>query len=149
MALIETITDHQIITLIHENDSSAHPLIYDKYAPLLYGIIYPIVNDQKIAEDVLQDTMIRICKNIRSYNPDKLRFFTWIMNTAFILAKSKVLPGKVVNGQSTNKKNPGILTLIFSNGLSMSEAAERLNISLAEASIKFRNELKRSVSLKS
>ncbi|PWS28002.1 RNA polymerase subunit sigma [Pedobacter yonginense] len=56
--------------------------LYKMYAPALLGIINKIVLQQETAEDLLQDTFIKIRKYASSYDPSKSRIFTWISRIA-------------------------------------------------------------------
>ncbi|PWS32524.1 RNA polymerase sigma factor [Pedobacter paludis] len=56
--------------------------LYKMYAPSLLGIIHKIVQQQETAEDLLQDTFIKIRKYASSYDPAKSRIFTWISRIA-------------------------------------------------------------------
>lgn len=56
--------------------------LYKMYAPSLLGIINKIVQQQETAEDLLQDTFIKIRKYASSYDPAKSRIFTWISRIA-------------------------------------------------------------------
>lgn len=54
--------------------------MYDHYAPTLYGVISRVVNDATTAEDVLQETFVKVWKNIEHYSEEKGTFFTWLLN---------------------------------------------------------------------
>lgn len=56
--------------------------LYQMYSGALYGIISRIVKFDEIAEDILQDTFVKIWKNIDQYDPNKGRLFTWMANLA-------------------------------------------------------------------
>jgi RNA polymerase sigma factor (sigma-70 family) len=56
--------------------------LYKLYAPSLMGIIINIVKYDEIAEDVLQDTFLKIWKSIAQYDSSKGRLFTWMANLA-------------------------------------------------------------------
>ncbi len=56
--------------------------VYDQYAGALYGAVMRIVQSEVFAEEVLQDTFIKIWKNIHQYDRTKGRFFTWMMRIA-------------------------------------------------------------------
>lgn len=45
-------------------------------------MIYNIVRDHAIAEEVMQDVFIKIWHKADNYSKDKSRFFTWILNIA-------------------------------------------------------------------
>jgi len=48
----------------------------------LFNIISKTLRDEEKAADVMQESFLKIWKNIASYNPEKGRLFTWIMNIA-------------------------------------------------------------------
>jgi RNA polymerase sigma-70 factor (ECF subfamily) len=77
-----TYTEQQLISLLKSNDRNAFEYLYDHYSAALYGIIVKIVKDEERACDVMQDTFLKIWKNISSYNSEKGTLFTWILNIA-------------------------------------------------------------------
>jgi len=79
--------DSEIIRNILNKDKNALYLIYDKYSGALFGVILRICRNQALAEDVLQETFVKIWENIGSYNADKGRFYTW----AYRIAKNTAL----------------------------------------------------------
>jgi len=72
----------ELVALLKSNNKSAFEYLYDHYAPPLYGIVCRIVKDETKAQDVLQDSFIKIWKNIGHYQPEKETLFTWILNAA-------------------------------------------------------------------
>lgn len=70
------------VRLLQSHDKVAFEKLYDKYSGILYGIILKIVKREDFAENILQDTFIKIWKNINSYNTEKGRLFTWLLNLA-------------------------------------------------------------------
>ena len=71
-----------LILELQKGNEKAFERLYQLYSESIYGIIFSIVKDEKIAEEVLQDTFLKIWDNAKSYNSDKGRFFTWILNIA-------------------------------------------------------------------
>lgn len=63
-------------------DNQAFNYLYGHYAGALYGIIRQIVPDTELANDVLQETFVNIWKRIESYDAQKGRLFTWMLNVA-------------------------------------------------------------------
>ena len=47
-----------------QRDNRAYSYLYDNYAAALNGIITPIVNDEELANDVLQEVLVNIWKKI-------------------------------------------------------------------------------------
>ncbi|MCF2488312.1 RNA polymerase sigma factor [Dyadobacter sp. CY347] len=77
-----TYTEATLVSLLKSNDRSAFEYLYDNYSSALYGIIVKIVKDEERACDTMQDTFLKIWKNIGHYNPEKGTLFTWILNIA-------------------------------------------------------------------
>ena len=82
--------EKQITSLLHRGDQQAISLIYKNYANTLMGLIYRVVKSDVIAEEVLQDTFVKIWKNASQYNSKKGRLFTWFANIARNAAIDKV-----------------------------------------------------------
>ena len=64
--------------------------LYDMYSSSLYGVISRIILDTPTAEDVLQETFVKIWNSFSSYSTEKGRLFTWMMNIARNLAIDKI-----------------------------------------------------------
>jgi len=56
--------------------------LYDQYNNALFGIILRIVKDQHVAEEVLQDTFVKIWQNLDHYQASKASIFTWMSKIA-------------------------------------------------------------------
>lgn len=72
--------DSKIIKLLQKQDKKAISILYDRYAPALYGIVLKIVRSEEIAQDVLQEAFVKIWKNGAQYNAKKGTLFTWMLN---------------------------------------------------------------------
>lgn len=76
------ITEEKLIALLQKRDEQAMHILYAKYSTALFGVIYRILNDRMIAEDVLQDVFYKIWQNFSQYKASKGRLFTWMLNIA-------------------------------------------------------------------
>jgi len=56
--------------------------LYTNYAAALMGIISRIVKSDVVAEDVLQESFVKIWKSISDFDPARGRLFTWMAATA-------------------------------------------------------------------
>jgi len=59
---------------------SAYTYLYENYAGALRSVIFNIVNEEELANDVLQEVFIKIWKQIDTYDNLKGRLFTWMLN---------------------------------------------------------------------
>lgn len=64
--------------------------MYDMYSSSLYGVIFRIVQHEEIAEDLLQETFVKIWNSFSLYDPSKGRLFTWMVNVARNLSIDKI-----------------------------------------------------------
>jgi RNA polymerase sigma factor (sigma-70 family) len=75
-------TDAELLQALQAHDEAAFGYLYDAYSKALYGVILQIIPQSETAEDVLQDVFVRIWQNIRAYDPQKARLYTWMLNIA-------------------------------------------------------------------
>ena len=78
--------ESELVQLLKDKNPEGFTYLYDHYHRALYGIIFRIVNNDVLAEDILQDAFIKIWKNIDNYDSAKGRLFTWLVNVARNLA---------------------------------------------------------------
>ncbi len=70
--------DQHIISLLQNKNAKAIELIYDRWAGSLYGLILNIVKDEEIAQDTLQEVMVKVWKKGHLYDASKSKLFTWV-----------------------------------------------------------------------
>lgn len=71
-----------LVSQLQQNDCGAFKKLYKMYASNLLGVITLIVKQHETAEDLLQETFLKISRNIASYDGNKSRLFTWMLNIA-------------------------------------------------------------------
>lgn len=76
------LSEQELAASILTGSENAFSYMYDNYAAALYGVIFRIVNDADRANDVLQETFIKIWKNRTGYESAKGTVFTWMLNIA-------------------------------------------------------------------
>lgn len=72
--------ESELVYLLKKREQSAFSYLYDNYSGALYTVILAIVPDREMANDVLQEVFVKIWKQIESYDDNKGRLFTWMMN---------------------------------------------------------------------
>lgn len=75
-------TAEQIVAGIRRKDNQALAYLYDHYSGALMGIIFRILDNQEVAEEVLQQTMLKVWKKIDSFDASKASLFTWMATIA-------------------------------------------------------------------
>jgi len=83
-------SETELVSGIATGDKKSMDALYDMYCGSLFGIISRIVKVDEIAEDVLQETFVRIWQSFNLYDASKGRLFTWMANLARNLALDKL-----------------------------------------------------------
>lgn len=71
-----------VLQLLRQRDEKGMRLLFEHYSGALMALIQPIVGKGMIAEEVLQDVLMRVWNNIDSYDGQKSRLFTWMARIA-------------------------------------------------------------------
>lgn len=169
-----TYTNNDNITIsiadLKAKEKVAFENLYDKYSGALFNIILKIVVSNEVAEDVMQDSFLKIWKNIDSYDETKATIFTWMMNVcrntaldALRKASSRPsiktdtdnpvvynLQSNQVNTDSIGLKNSlkylsqeqnVVIQAVYFNGLTHEEASKELDIPLGTVKTRIRSGL--------
>ena len=96
---------------LRNREKIAIEALYDMYSSSLYGVISRIVIDTATAEDVLQDTFVKIWNSFTSYSAEKGRLFTWMVNIARNLSIDKIR-SKDFKNQNKNQELENNVTFI-------------------------------------
>jgi len=70
----------KIVDLLQDGKQEAMSLIYDNYGAVLFGLCVRMMPSREDAEEVFQEAMIKIWRYAQSYDADKARLYTWMMN---------------------------------------------------------------------
>ena len=83
MLSLKNQTDEGLFTLIQKNDVKATAELLNRYKGKFYTAIYLLIKDKYLAEDIFQDTCIKIihCIREKKYQEDG-RFLPWAMRIA-------------------------------------------------------------------
>lgn len=78
-----TLTDNELIARYQAGDESALKYLVLRYERRLFSYIMASVKNKELAEDIFQDTFIKVINTIRSGNyQEEGKFFQWIMRIA-------------------------------------------------------------------
>lgn len=74
-------SDEELVEAAQANNQLAIAALYDRYLKSLYAFVYGHVNHVQDAEDLTSDVMLRMVKNIGTYNQGS-SFRTWLFGIA-------------------------------------------------------------------
>lgn len=72
----------KLILRFQQKDTHAFEQLYSMYHESIHGVVYNVVRDSAISDELTQDVFIKAWNNAESYSSKKGRFFTWILNIA-------------------------------------------------------------------
>ncbi len=151
--------EKEIVNLLKNSDKRAISLLYENYADALYGVIRKVITDEDTAQDVLQETFVKIWRYAKKYDASKAKLFTWLYRIAYNTAidKTRSLKNKIekevqidnssVYKITTNSLNQDVLDIkthlgtldekyqivinaLFFEGMTQQEASDELDIPL-------------------
>jgi RNA polymerase sigma-70 factor (ECF subfamily) len=71
-----------LVKLVQSKSERGFDTLYNKYCGALYGVIIKLVKRTDVADDLLQDTFVKIWKYIDSFDSSKATLYTWMLNIA-------------------------------------------------------------------
>lgn len=80
MGISKDITDFELIILLQKTDMDAYEFVYDRYAPMLYGLILKSIKEQWLAEVILKKSFVEIWKSLANVKPATCKLFIWMHN---------------------------------------------------------------------
>lgn len=106
-----SLSEEELVQALGKREKVAIEALYDMYSASLFGVISRIVINEYIAEDVLQETFVKIWNSFSSYSTEKGRLFTWMVNIARNLAIDKIR-SKDFKNQNKNRELDNNVTFI-------------------------------------
>ncbi|MDQ6756411.1 MAG: sigma-70 family RNA polymerase sigma factor [Bacteroidota bacterium] len=80
MEVIKKYNEEELVFALKQQDQQAFSYLYDNYSAALFGLVYKMVNDKELAEDILQEAFVKVWNNFSNYDSMKGRLFTWMLN---------------------------------------------------------------------
>lgn len=78
-------SDETLLQLIAQGDEEAFRALFERYQARLYHFILRTVGETMMAEDVFQETFLRVAQKAGSFRP-RARAITWIYQIAYHLS---------------------------------------------------------------
>ena len=85
-----SLSEEELVNGLKKQDVAAMNALYSMYSGALLGVISRVVINTEIAEDLLQETFVKIWNSAAGYDASKGRLFTWMMNIARNLSIDKL-----------------------------------------------------------
>ncbi|MBS1510950.1 MAG: sigma-70 family RNA polymerase sigma factor [Bacteroidetes bacterium] len=89
---VKNFSEEELITYLKTRSRQGFEILYEHYSNAMLGVINTIVKNTDDAENLLQDSFVKIWNNIEQYDSSRGRLFTWIIticrNTALNFLRS-------------------------------------------------------------
>ncbi len=146
-------SDENLASALQKGSMEALGMLYDKYSPVLFGVLKKITSNDDLAEEALQECFIHIWRNKHLFNLSKESLFARMLNIAkregskacekepgiIPNQKHKLYVNDINHDQWENREV--ILELIIIGGFSQKEAAEKIGLSVNEFRKMMRKEI--------
>ena len=103
---LHTLSDKDLLNDVIDGNLDSFDLIVDRYKNRLMNFVFRFVKDHDVAEDIVQETFLRVFRKRRDYKAIA-NFSTWIFTIAGNLAKSELRRRKRWRFMSIDEKNEG------------------------------------------
>ena len=81
-AALDSKDDPDLIRRLQSRDPEAIAELYDRYGRIMYALIYRVVRNSSVAEDLVQETFLRIWNRIHGFDPERGALGPWVLAVA-------------------------------------------------------------------
>jgi len=127
----------KFISLLRNADAPAMEMIYNEFAPVLYGVILKITGNEGAAEDILKDTFLYISNHNSQFDESKENLSLWMIGIARKIAHLRISFEAFLKNQNTSTyvdkpleigKNLQSGTAVSENGLMTTKQRKVLDL---------------------
>src|SRR5512141_1287396 len=105
MQIEEPGSDHALMTAFVARDERAAAVLYDRFASRVYGLGIVMLGNPHAAQDLVQDTFVKLWRTAARFDPERGRLETWVLLTARSLAVA-VLRRRVLETRTLQEMGP-------------------------------------------
>lgn len=128
-AAIHSEEDRELAERLRRRDPQAMAVLYDRYGRIAYAIIFRIVRDTGVAEDLVQETFLRVWNRVQGFDQERGALGPWVLTVARNRAIDYVrsVQGRMTQGafELESTEHPSLFTDLESDIIN-SERARRL-----------------------
>jgi RNA polymerase sigma-70 factor (ECF subfamily) len=78
---LHSISDQDVVVRARDGEEAAYRELVRRYERPVFSLVYRMVRDREIAEDLSQETFIKVLNAIASYRPE-FKFSSWVFKIA-------------------------------------------------------------------
>ena len=134
-AFIDARRDSELAERLKRRDPNAMADLYDRYGRVAFSLIYRIVRDAGAAEDLVQETFLRVWNRVQAFDTERGSLGPWVLTVARNRAIDYLLSVDGRMQQSAieieGREHPGLFANLESEVLE-GDRARHLRASLAK-----------------
>lgn len=113
MSLVEAKSEKELIKSFLSGNHSSLQILIERHQSRLYSYIFLLVKDKQLADDIFQDTYVKVINTLKrgSYN-DEGKFIQWVMRIAHNLVIDHFRKAKKVPTVESNNSDYDIFDTI-------------------------------------
>src|SRR5437899_9186834 len=78
---LQSLTDQEVVALARAGKEAAYRELLRRYERPVFSLIYRMVRDRALAEDLAQDSFVKVLNALESYRPE-YKFSSWVFKIA-------------------------------------------------------------------
>ncbi|MBK6731940.1 MAG: RNA polymerase sigma factor [Bacteroidetes bacterium] len=122
-------TEEQLVEALRSKSRQGYEILYKYFAPVLLGLAKKITRSETAAEDILQDSFIKLWEKADEYSPER-QAFTWfsniVKNKSIDYLRSKHVKYKIQNPDDTVHYNELLKTEIAVDHIGLIEVINKM-----------------------
>ncbi len=120
-------SDQYYINQVLEGEVNAFSVLVERYQSLVYTVVYRMIKNKELAEEVAQDSFIKAYKSLKNYRGDA-KFSTWLYTIAYRKSLDAIKANKrMMTSELIEEINEGEVQQV-NDALSCLQAKERKKI---------------------
>ena len=124
-----SLSDTTLISEFISGNSDSFSILLDRYQKRVYGFIYSKVHDTELANDIFQETFIKVVKNLRlGKYKDEGRFLSWVIRIAHNLIMDHYRKYKRLPKYESKIENFDVLDRLVEKNSSVEESLIKTQI---------------------
>lgn len=120
-------SDQYYINQVLDGQVNAFSILVERYQTLVYTVVYRMIKNKEIAEEVAQDSFVKAYKSLSNYRGDA-KFSTWLYTIAYRKSLDAIKANKrIPTSELVEEINEGQIELV-NDALNYLQAKERKEI---------------------
>ena len=71
-------SDAQLLRSMQMGDASAWQELYQRLLPSAWRLAWQLVGDRQVAEDLVAESLLALCRQAKDLDPEKIKLFGWV-----------------------------------------------------------------------